>query len=84
MVMGWWKHLNPSLLGVPKLDKLGNGPLMSLTSSMQGQAGNVHGKTLDPIWHLLKGIVFWVIWIDKSNLVFNRHSWSLYQIESIV
>jgi len=26
MVMGWWKHLNPSLLGDPKLDKLGNGP----------------------------------------------------------
>jgi hypothetical protein len=51
---------------------------------MQGQAGMSMEKTLDPIWHLLKGIVFWVIWIGKSNLVFNKHSWSLYQIESIV
>jgi hypothetical protein len=55
MVMGWWKHLNPSLLGVLKFDKLVNGPLMSLTSSMQGQVGNVHGKGFRPYLAVARG-----------------------------
>ncbi len=66
MVMGWWKHLNPSLLGVPKCDKLSNGPLMSSTSSMQGQLGNVHGKDIKALtfgWFGLRRKILFLIGI---------------------
>jgi hypothetical protein len=32
-------------------------------------------KHSSPIWHLLRGIVIWTIWIKRNDSVFNQKQW---------
>ncbi len=38
---------------------------------------NIKGrlKKFNPIWHMLQRIAMWTIWIEKNDLVFNKHYW---------
>lgn len=41
-------------------------------------------KHSSPIWHLLRGIVIWTIWIKRNDSVFNQKQWPPHKAESRV
>ncbi len=43
----------------------------------------VHLKRFNLIWHLLRGITMWTIWIEINDLVFNMNFWFVHQMEFI-
>jgi hypothetical protein len=34
-----------------------------------------------PIWHLIRGITLWTIWIERNDKVFNQEQWHLSKVK---
>jgi hypothetical protein len=41
-------------------------------------------KHSSPIWHFLRGILIWTIWIKTNDLVFNQKQWPSHKADSRV
>ena len=42
-----------------------------------------YGKKIK-IWHLLRGITLWTIWIERNDRVFNHEQWQASKIKQII
>ena len=36
------------------------------------------------LWHLLKGITLWTIWIERNDKVFNREHWHMTKVKHYI